>query len=56
MEKNCLLIETTPKVTLRHGDRRQMFFGGSETQNVFNLSGKSRTVNVNFLVKQLSVG
>ena len=46
--KNCLFNEVTLKDTLRHGDRRQMFFGVSETQNVFDLSGKSRTVNVNF--------
>ena len=54
--KNCLFNEVTLKDTLRHGDRRQMFFGGSETQNVFDLSGKSRTVNVNSLVIRLSVG
>ena len=48
MERIAFLIEVTLKVKLRHGDRRQMFFGVSETQNVFDLSGRSRTVNVNF--------
>ena len=46
--KNCLFNEVTLKDTLRHGDRRQMFFGVSETQDVFDLSGRSRTVNMNF--------
>ena len=38
-EDVAFFTEIPPSSSLRHGDRRQMFFGGGETQNVFDLAG-----------------